>query len=553
MYKEEKMRRIGFGSFAVLLLLLLGGACSEPDAAVATFVNDGTALGQPEVVLSGPGAAVYEWPAFDRLYREVLFESADGLVRVRSFFDPLTGDLRMFRDEITGEYTVILQNDALSPTEFLYLTYNASNSYQSGYAAFVVDDRLKLGRIVGQPAFSGQIIGQLVDGRLGQTGSFAVVAANEGDGDGDAVALDSAVIVDDVQDVDEAVLELANAIATVDTLSPSLAGESSSRAAIRVSGLLPKTLKIGGAIMFGVGLAAHTPALAAAGICTVVAGLASNDIADFIENNFETDAPMAQTALNLLVDVLRDKDSSGLIGSVRKAVDIVEDVIDGVVDVVESSADFDPVDSAGTIIDSNSEVEEADQSVLPIDPFDSTVDREDLAGVPSDDAEVEGQGVWQDGTTYDLSGTVMADGSVSVSGPDIGNSGDSMTITGQVDQNGSFSGQFDSGEQTGTASGTMSELGDCSQSQGSGGEGTFTFTHSVGQGPGTVSFYYDAYSIPDAFTVTASGGTLFSTGGLVSGSQSVSLSIPAGSALVFVSVSAPRSGTGWEYSVGCIE
>jgi hypothetical protein len=72
----------------------------------------------------------------------------------------------------------------------------------------------------------------------------------------------------------------------------------------------------------------------------------------------------------------------------------------------------------------------------------------------------------------------------------------------------------------------------------------------VGQGGGDSTFDYDAFDIPDAFTVTA-GTHGFSTMRPVSGSGTAMITVDE-SGFVFVSVSAPESGTEWEYSLSCL-
>ncbi len=59
------------------------------------------------------------------------------------------------------------------------------------------------------------------------------------------------------------------------------------------------------------------------------------------------------------------------------------------------------------------------------------------------------------------------------------------------------------------------------------------------------------YSIPDRLEVKSSDGqTLFTTGGLVSGSDTVQVTY-SGGRMVYVTVTAPTSGTAWDYTIGC--
>ena len=96
----------------------------------------------------------------------------------------------------------------------------------------------------------------------------------------------------------------------------------------------------------------------------------------------------------------------------------------------------------------------------------------------------------------------------------------------------------------------------CPTQQRSGGQGFTSFTVELFKNRGTIQVFYEMYSIPDELNVYYEGSTIFSTGGLVSGSTTVS--VPYGSddstsTVVTVEVNAPRSGTAWIVSVTCPE
>jgi len=84
--------------------------------------------------------------------------------------------------------------------------------------------------------------------------------------------------------------------------------------------------------------------------------------------------------------------------------------------------------------------------------------------------------------------------------------------------------------------------------QESGGAGTTVTTVNLGYGGGTVSFYYEAYRVKDSFTVT--GAVSFSTGGPVSGSQTVFLAKDPDVNIATVTVTGP-TGTAWQWSMSC--
>ena len=89
----------------------------------------------------------------------------------------------------------------------------------------------------------------------------------------------------------------------------------------------------------------------------------------------------------------------------------------------------------------------------------------------------------------------------------------------------------------------------CGTSAGSGGAGVTVNTYTYPEQEGEVEFFYDAYSIPDAFKVEG-GGQVFVDTGDVSGSATIRFCKPAGLKEIKVTVSGP-SGTGWAYTIGC--
>lgn len=106
----------------------------------------------------------------------------------------------------------------------------------------------------------------------------------------------------------------------------------------------------------------------------------------------------------------------------------------------------------------------------------------------------------------------------------------------------------------------------CSSFGYNGGQGNFTFKVFLGIDQGDVSFYYDAYSVPDIFIVSYDGVDVINTGlvgkpGVYDGVQvntvgpeSGIVSFTKGSAnpqVAYVTVIAPYTGTAWEFNLGC--
>lgn len=122
-------------------------------------------------------------------------------------------------------------------------------------------------------------------------------------------------------------------------------------------------------------------------------------------------------------------------------------------------------------------------------------------------------------------------------------------VAGTFTQTNSLGNVFSSGA---LSSGQAAFVGKCQTTTQSGGRGTFAYSFNVGNSGGNFDVSYEMYGIPDALTILNGQGTLFSTNGLVSGSRSVSLVAPKGDGTVFVNLSAPNSGTAWDFRVGCV-
>lgn len=130
--------------------------------------------------------------------------------------------------------------------------------------------------------------------------------------------------------------------------------------------------------------------------------------------------------------------------------------------------------------------------------------------------------------------------------------GDGTALTVSAQRTGSdVNGSYTVNGQTGAVSGTSGPIGQCNTSSSSGGQGTFSYAYNVGNGTGAFPFSYEMYSIPDqARIVDTAGRELFNTGGLVSGSSSLTVLL-AGEANVVVLINAPNSGTAWDFTIGC--
>ena len=95
----------------------------------------------------------------------------------------------------------------------------------------------------------------------------------------------------------------------------------------------------------------------------------------------------------------------------------------------------------------------------------------------------------------------------------------------------------------------------CPTQQNAGGYGRFQqFTVDLHKTQGVFQVYYEMYRIPDQLKIYYEGASVFSTGGLVSGSRTVNVSYGSDtstSTTVTVEVDAPDEDTAWVVSVSC--
>jgi hypothetical protein len=528
------MRQIYIFPIAIMATFLLaaclgsGGGGGYSDT-VTIYSSEYSTPGEPRVVLEGSGATMSIFTGdYGSGIRETSWRSQDEEVAVRVIYDQNTDEPAMIVDELTGNYTLIEEN---GDNRVDFLTFNSDGRYQSGVAVFGEGDTIKFGTIIGRAAFDGQVTGQLEDS-YGESGSFSAIA-------------DSTETLDNIQTITPEQAALFQAVE--DLLAPTTGYSANGEFETVRQGLsLSKVLKVGGAVLIGaaaVGVAA--PAVGAAGVAMVISGLFSNDIANAVEKKFQNDNPFAQEIAGMAVENLRDPDSSGLFEKFEQAADSLKSMYDkaeqGLSDLGDSA--FEIAEDA---------VETLDLSEYP-NPLDSLFEEDSLTP-PQDgpeylEVDVKGQAVWQDGTLYDVDGTIDEDGNVDLTATS--DTGETIDVDATIDQStDTVSGTF-SGDRQGDVTGQVEDIGACSVSQASGGQGTFTKAHFVGEGSGQVPFSYDSYSIPDAFIVRVGGTEAFNTGGLVSGSDYADIAVN-GERIVFVSVYAPEADTAWDYSLGCL-
>ncbi len=486
----------------------------------------------PDVCLFGAGMSATWTERGETGLTEVTFDSGDGAVAVRAFLDPETGAFRFLVDEIAGTTLLALEDPEGEGTDTLLVSFDASGAYLDSFLFVSDGSDVRLGAIDGRPSFSGQLTGQLSpasgQGQIG-SGSFAVVSTTPiRETAAGAVAFSDQVVVSP----------------TVDRLARA-AGQDPQ--AIGLFALATSDLGTRDGLVM--------PALALA-----VASLLQDDEAIWSETGPESGFAARQELLNWLFEVLRGDGEAD--ASLAAALERLEASLQGSATSAPILAADDWVEAAkeGPAVES---LAWTDLDTTPAGRFEPGEQGEVAVGFGLEDieilplvggtaSEVEGQAVFQDGSLFQCTGTIDDAGTVTLSCTD--GAGSTLTITGTIDEFGNFVGTYVLETEDGTAIGSVDPLGECAVALGSGGQGTFTFAHTVGVGPGVVDFTYEAYSIPDAFDVSGPNGLVFTTGGLISGGSTVALQVDEpGPITLFVSVSAPNSGTAWDYTMGCID
>jgi len=193
----------------------------------------------------------------------------------------------------------------------------------------------------------------------------------------------------------------------------------------------------------------------------------------------------------------------------------------------------------------------------PVSVADATVPAKPLPFATRDKTPLVGTLVDDSNRIYTANGTIDADGEFTADGKSADNIGIKLTGTAKpstptvskVCQQTTAQGQL-AGNCTIASTSKVAALGVCQTSNQSGGNGTFSYAYNLGATDGSFTLSYDMYSIPDAMTVIGGGQVLFTTGGLVSGSRSMTLTY-TGDSTAIVNMSAPRSGTAWTFTIGC--
>lgn len=92
---------------------------------------------------------------------------------------------------------------------------------------------------------------------------------------------------------------------------------------------------------------------------------------------------------------------------------------------------------------------------------------------------------------------------------------------------------------------------ECDTMQRSGGRGTMMLEVNLGQTSGTFPLTYMMFGIPDALEVFYEGELIYTTGGPVTGTDTVEIEFNGSSPSVIVIITAPNASTAWRLLIGC--
>lgn len=419
-----------------------------------------------------------------------------GKEKIRVFYDTQNGMPTRIQNELTGEFVLMSFTDVSA----IFKTFDKDGKFIDGYQLSEKDGKYYSAKIVGQSFFTGQMTLDLTGG------------TNPA----------SAVLLPDSEIIFEEPKELpAN---TQKFIKSYIAQNAGAKSAISVNAgkslVQGAFLSVMGGMVYGAALGAAAPlvgtALIAAGVWNVAQGLqgingtALNYIKDsfarFEKGESPADFLKSQTA------IIQQSANLPLSNFVDKAKRVAGDVRELI------NTKFDTA------------------NLLPAQAL--QVFRTGISGVVVDTK----------GVVVALKGFISENGVLTANGSDK-DGVNTLTLNGTINATFNAVGSF-VGYMSGSLTGTRSDLGGCQVQQNSGEQGTFVKAHNMNSSSGVSVFFYDAYSIPDQFTVSTFDGIVFGTPGLVSGSGTQNLNIPRNGILV-VSVNAPRDGTAWEYNLSC--
>lgn len=419
-----------------------------------------------------------------------------GKDKIRVFYDTKNGMPTRIQNELTGEFVLMNFTDVNAMLQ----TFDKDGKFIGGYKIEEKDGKYYSAKILGKAFFTGQMTLDLA----GDANPASAV-----------LLADSEIVFEEPQELPTNTQKFIQSYITQNTGAKSVISVNAGKSLLQGA-----FLSVMGGMVYGAALGAAAPlvgtALIAAGVWNVAQGLQdiNGTSLNYIKDSFtrfeKGEAPadflqsqtgIIQQSANLPLSNFVDK-AKRVVGDVRELVNTKFNVTNllpaQALNVVKTSISGVVVDTKGVVVS--------------------------LKGFVSESGILTADGSSKDGAnTLSLN----------------------ATINSVFYATGSFVGYI-----KGSLTGTRNDLGGCQVQQNSGGQGTFVKAHNMNSSSGLSVFFYDAYSIPDQFTVSTFDGIVFGTPGLVSGSGTQNLNIPRNGILV-VSVNAPRDGTAWEYNLSC--
>lgn len=480
------------------------GSNNANDAAAVVSTRSGSTM----AYFTAPGS---------RLPTQALLTNPDGS-SARVFYGP-NGALQKIVDPLSGKYVSVRIRSDVQGAD--YLLFDKLGTFVSGHTMYKTGSSWYTAPVVGD-------FGQFTGGFSGTVnGSFALKAAH--------------LIYGTPVRLPEHLEQLLNGVpaggttftsAMLDMLLPSAhAGLISAEdIATMRSGL---AFVVGGALLGG----PAAPLLIAGGVLQIGRGLLSN-----IDANLDN---IDASVNNILLDrTANDLDSGST--PVDSAQNSLFGLLTGGINKIKSKV----------ITTLNRVVGNIAGIVTPQVATDTSVAEKALPSARSDNTALVGTMVDSTNRIYNAYGTMDQAGEFTATG----DSADSvrMNIAGKTLPAGTTTHRACTqsnalgtiGTCTVASSSKLVPVGACQTSSQSGGNGTFSYAYNLGKTEGSFTLSYDMYTIKDAMTVIGGGRTLFTTGGLVSGRRSMTLTYE-GDASVIVNLSAPESGTQWTFTIGC--
>jgi hypothetical protein len=464
---------------------------------------------------------------------------------VRSFYDD-KGDLTRIVDDTNGKSWTLTWTD----TTLIASEVDAAGQVQAAYlVGMAADGKLTIARILGAATLTGQLTGQ-VSGA--QQAAFALTPKDIGTLPG--MVLDASQALPDML---QTVLprkgaalggdDIALRKALADDSGMDLVGDAWANTigpwTQRNRGRLLTGFVLGAACAGLVpGCQAVGVAVSAGSLALLVGGWTAQQGGQRLINEVRQDA--GQAPLDDGAPVALDTLRSRVADAWRRGADAVQELRDSTRTLASGSV----LAPAGDL-----RTERRDAGVRSTAGYTQLATLPTAGRMPAADTQVTGMLASNGGETFGMTGTLGKDGQLRVSGTQDGGSATAQ-LQGSLSA-GRISGSYsDSKGRTGQLAGSDVPLGQCQTQQQSGGQGSFSYAFAMGAKAGSANLQYQMYNIPDRMDVYALDANgrhaVFSTNGLVSGAGGKAVAVAAQTTL-FVAMTAPNSGTAWDFELSC--